>query len=115
MKYWVKESKLAFGFFFYYTLDMVICTYLVSIFGMKIWHPTTEAEVDELELLLPSRRVSVGCARREVMQCFPGVDLEGQFPGQRFTNLLLFNEKILHLVEDFFLALGIVSSMSGSY
>jgi len=40
-KYWVKASTLAFGFFFYYTLDMAICPYLVSIFGMKIWHPTT--------------------------------------------------------------------------
>ena len=33
----------------YYTLDMVICPYLVSSFGgMKIWHPHTETEVDEL-------------------------------------------------------------------
>jgi hypothetical protein len=47
-KYWVKSSTPVFGFFFYYTLDMVICPYLVSIFGMSIWHPKTEAGVDEL-------------------------------------------------------------------
>ena len=49
MKYWVRESTPAFGFFFYYTLDTVICPYLVSSFGgMKIWHPHTETKVDEL-------------------------------------------------------------------
>jgi hypothetical protein len=47
-KYWVKASTPVFGFFFYYTLDMAVCPYLASIFGMPIWHPTTEAEVDEL-------------------------------------------------------------------
>ena len=44
MRYWVRKSTPAFGFFFYYTLDMAICPYLVSIFGgMKIWHPTIES------------------------------------------------------------------------
>lgn len=47
-KYWVKASTPPFGFFFYYTLDMAICPYLVSIFGMPIWHPKTEEEVDQL-------------------------------------------------------------------
>ena len=47
-KYWVKKSTPPFGFFFYYTLDMAICPYLVSIFGIPAWHPNTEAEVDEL-------------------------------------------------------------------
>ena len=47
-KYWVKSSSPVFGYFFYYTLDMVICPYLASIFGMPIWHPTKEAEVYEL-------------------------------------------------------------------
>ena len=47
-KYWVKSSSPVFGYFFYYTLDMAICPYLTSIFGMPIWHPTKEAEVDEL-------------------------------------------------------------------
>ena len=48
MKYWVRESTQAFEFFFYYSLDMEICSYLVSIFGgMKIWHPTIGTEVDE--------------------------------------------------------------------
>jgi hypothetical protein len=37
-----------FGYFFFYTLDMAVCPYLASIFGMPIWHPTNEAEVDEL-------------------------------------------------------------------
>ena len=48
MKYWVRKSTPAFGLFFYHTLDMMICPYLVSSFGeMKIWHPSTEAEVDQ--------------------------------------------------------------------
>ena len=47
-KYWMKKSTPPFGFFFYYTLDMAICPYLASIFGMEAWHPTTEEEVDEL-------------------------------------------------------------------
>ena len=47
-KYWVKSSSPVFGYFFYYTLDMAICPYLTSIFGMPIWYPTKEAEVDEL-------------------------------------------------------------------
>ena len=46
-KYWVKSSSPVFSYFFYYTLDMAICPYLASIFGMPIWHPTKEAEVDE--------------------------------------------------------------------
>jgi len=46
-KYWVKSSSPVFGYIFYYTLDMAICPYLASIFGMPIWHPTNEAEVDE--------------------------------------------------------------------
>ena len=47
-KYWAKASTPAFEFFFYYTLDMSICPHLASMFGMQIWHPTTEAAVDEL-------------------------------------------------------------------
>jgi hypothetical protein len=47
-KYWVKSSSPVFGYFFFYTLDMAVCPYLASIFGMPIWHPTNEAEVDEL-------------------------------------------------------------------
>ena len=47
-KYWVKNSTPPFGFFFYYTLDMAICPYLVSIFGIQALHPNTEDEVDEL-------------------------------------------------------------------
>ena len=47
-KFWVKASSPVFGYSFYYTLDMAICPYLASIFGMPIWHPTNEAEVDEL-------------------------------------------------------------------
>ena len=47
-KYWVRSSTPVFGFFFFYTLDMAICPYFVSIFGMPIWHPTNESEVDEL-------------------------------------------------------------------
>ena len=49
-KYWVKSSSPVFqvGYFFYYTLDLAFCPYLASIFGMPIWHPTNEAEVDEL-------------------------------------------------------------------
>lgn len=47
-KYWVKKSTPPFGFFFYYALDMAIGPYLASIFGMPIWHPNTEAGVDEL-------------------------------------------------------------------
>ena len=48
VKYWVKASTPVFGFFLYHTLDKAICPYLVSIFEMPIWHPTTEDEVDEL-------------------------------------------------------------------
>ena len=47
-KYWVKSSSPVFGYFFYYALDMAICPYLASIFGMPIWHPTKEEEVDKL-------------------------------------------------------------------
>ena len=47
-KYWVKSSSPGFGYFFFYTLDMAVCPYLASIFGMPIWHPTNAAEVDEL-------------------------------------------------------------------
>jgi len=47
-KYWVRPSSPVFGFFFFYTLDKAVCPYLASIFGMSIWHPTTEAEVDKL-------------------------------------------------------------------
>ena len=47
-KYWVKSSSPVFGYFFYYTLDMATCPYFASIFGMPIWHPIKDAEVDEL-------------------------------------------------------------------
>jgi len=47
-KYWVRPSSPVFGFFFFYTLDKAVCPYLASIFGMSIWHPTNEAEVDKL-------------------------------------------------------------------
>ena len=47
-KYWVRSNTPVFGYFFYYTLDMAVCPYLASIFGMPIWHPRDEDEVDEL-------------------------------------------------------------------
>jgi len=47
-KYWIEASSLAFGFFLYYTLDKAVCPFLATIFGMPIWHPTNEAEVDTL-------------------------------------------------------------------
>jgi hypothetical protein len=47
-KFWVKSDTPVFGYFFYYTLDMAVCPYLASIFGMPIWHPKDEAQVDEL-------------------------------------------------------------------
>ena len=43
VKFWVKASTAAFGFFLYYTLDKVVCPYLANFFGMR--HPTTEEEV----------------------------------------------------------------------
>ena len=48
VKFWVKAFTLAFGFFLYYTLDKVVCPYLANLFGMRIFHPTTEEEVKEL-------------------------------------------------------------------
>ena len=64
-----------FGYFFYYTLDMAICPYLASIFGMPIWHPTKEAEVDELlnAGVKSNATLCFGHALRAVMQSFPGV------------------------------------------
>ena len=47
-KYWVKSTSPAFGFFFYYTLDKAVCPFLSTTFGMPIWHPSNEAEVDTL-------------------------------------------------------------------
>jgi hypothetical protein len=47
-KYWVKSNAGVFGFFFYYMLDEVICPCLVNMFEMDIFHPKTEADVDEL-------------------------------------------------------------------
>ena len=47
-KYWVRSNTPVFGYFFYYTLDMAVCPYLASIFGMPIWHPKNKAQVDEL-------------------------------------------------------------------
>ena len=47
-KYWVGKKSGPFGFFFYYTLDEVICPYLAAMFEMDIFHPKTEAAVDEL-------------------------------------------------------------------
>ena len=47
-KYWTKKSTPPFGFFFYYTLDMALCPYLVTIFGIQAWHPNNVDEVDEL-------------------------------------------------------------------
>jgi hypothetical protein len=48
VKYWVRATSLTFGFCFYHTLDKVVCPYLAAIFGMLIWHPTNEGEVDAL-------------------------------------------------------------------
>jgi hypothetical protein len=47
-KYWVGKKSGPFGFFFYYTLHEVICPALATIFEMEIFHPKTEAAVDEL-------------------------------------------------------------------
>ena len=48
VKFWVKASIPAFGFFLYYTLDKVVCPYLANLFGMRFFHPTTEEEVKAL-------------------------------------------------------------------
>ena len=48
VKFWVKASTPAFGFFLYYTLDKVVCPYLANLSGMCIFHPTTEEEVTAL-------------------------------------------------------------------
>ena len=42
VKFWVKVSTPAFGFFLNYTLDKVVCPYLANPFGICIFHPTTE-------------------------------------------------------------------------
>lgn len=47
-KYWIEASSPVFAFFLYYTLDKAVCPFLATIFGMPIWHPTNEAEVDTL-------------------------------------------------------------------
>ena len=47
-KYWAKEGAPVFGFFFFFTIDKVIGPYLANMFGMPIFHPQTEAAVDEL-------------------------------------------------------------------
>jgi hypothetical protein len=44
----IKSDTPVFGYFFYYTLDMAVCPYLASIFGMPIWHPKNKAQVDQL-------------------------------------------------------------------
>ena len=48
----VKESTQAFGFLFYYTIDMAICPYLVRLACLYLLDEnlalTTEAEVDDL-------------------------------------------------------------------
>ena len=46
VKFFLKASIPAFGFFLYYTLDKVVCPYLANFFGMR--HPTTEEEVKAL-------------------------------------------------------------------
>ena len=46
VKFWVKASIPAFGFFLYYTLDKVVCPYLANLFGMC--YPTTEEVVHAL-------------------------------------------------------------------
>ena len=48
VKFWVKASTPAFRFFLYYTLDKVVCPCLANLFGMRIFHPTTEEEVKAL-------------------------------------------------------------------
>jgi hypothetical protein len=40
LKYWMKATLPTFGFFFYHTLDKVVCPHFAPIFGMPIWHPT---------------------------------------------------------------------------
>ena len=49
VKFWVKASTPAFGFFLYYTLDKVVCPYLANLFGKRIFHLTTEQEVKALQ------------------------------------------------------------------
>jgi hypothetical protein len=48
----VRVTWPTFGFFFYHTLDKVVCTHLAAIFRMPIWHPTigatNEGKVDSL-------------------------------------------------------------------
>ena len=46
VKFCVKASIPAFGFFQYYTLDKVVCPYRANLFGMR--HPTTEEVVQAL-------------------------------------------------------------------
>ena len=47
VKFWVTSTH-TFGFFLYYTLDKVVCLYLANLFGMHIFHPTTEEEMKAL-------------------------------------------------------------------
>ena len=47
VKFWVTSTH-TFGFFLYYTLDKVVCLYLANLFGLHIFHPTTEEEMKAL-------------------------------------------------------------------
>ena len=76
-KFWVKSDTPVFGYFFYYTLDMAVCPYLASIFGMPIWHPRNETQVDELlkagvEVYVTPLLVLAMTCLRAMMQSFPG-------------------------------------------
>ncbi len=135
MKCMVRESTLAFGFSFnysdYYTLDVVICPYLVrlvsSFGGMKICHPTmatTEAEVDEL--LATGVESQSMCKTLSIAALFNFMIIQValvlavpsdavfcrcvEVKEQRSNKLSVFNEKMLHLVDGIFWLMGFDSS-----
>ena len=58
VKFWVKASTPAFGFFLYCTLDKVVCPYLANFLGMCIFH-ANDARRDEGASARYSGRVSI--------------------------------------------------------
>jgi hypothetical protein len=92
---------------------MAVCPYLASIFGMPIWHPRNEAQVDELlkagvEVYVTPLLVLAMTCLRAMMQSFPGA--RTLMMRKKVTTLYLFNEKMLHLVDDIFWHLGFKSA-----
>jgi hypothetical protein len=45
---WVRAILPTFGFFFYHTLNKVVCPHLAAILGMPIWHSSNEDKVDAI-------------------------------------------------------------------